>query len=221
MKNLTISSLLLAAAAFCLTGCQSQSTTETTATQPVAAPAAPATPTAPTTPTATATVMPAAPEATPIPAPTSGGVIRIAAGATTNVVDSEGNVWLPDQGFDGGDTIQRPDVQVTNTPDPMIYQAEHYGMDSFSWKLPNGKYQVKLHFAETYEGIQGPGERVFSFDVQGQKFDNFDVWQKAGGPLKAYVVTVNVDVSNGQLLINFTPNIENPQINGIEIIPMT
>lgn len=128
-------------------------------------------------------------------------------------------MWLADTGFDGGDVIQRPDVTVSNTPDPMIYQAEHYGMDSFSWKLPNGKYTVKLHFAETYEGITDVGQRVFSFDVQGQQFKDFDVWKEAGGPMKAYVVTCHVNVTNGQLLINFTANIENPQINGIEIIP--
>jgi hypothetical protein len=28
-----------------------------------------------------------------------------------------------------------------------------------------------------------------------------------------------VDITNGKLDIQFTPNIENPEINGIEIIP--
>lgn len=216
MKNPMIYSLLMVAAAFCITGCQSQTSTGSSAGQPAANPTAAAAMTLPPT----QTTMPTTPEAAPPTVPTTAnGIIRIAAGATDPVKDSEGDVWLPDQGFEGGDVIQRPDTRVTNTPDPMIYQAEHYGMDSFSWKVPNGKYEVKLHFAETYEGIQGPGGRVFSFDVQGQKFDNFDVWQKAGGPMKAYVVTVNVDVTSGRLVITFTPNIENPQINGIEIIP--
>jgi len=42
---------------------------------------------------------------------------------------------------------------------------------------------------------------------------------KAGGPRKAYVETVGVDVTSGQLDITFTSNVENPQINAIEIIP--
>lgn len=92
-------------------------------------------------------------------------------------------------------------------------------MDSFSQKVPNGKYQVKLHFCETYEGITGPGDRVFSFTVQGKQFKDFDVWVKAGGFAKAYVETVPVDVTNGELDITFTPQVENPQINAIEIIP--
>src|SRR3974390_3245656 len=92
-------------------------------------------------------------------------------------------------------------------------------MDSFSWPVPNGKYDVKLHFAETFEGITGPGQRVFSFNVQGKEFKDFDVWVKAGGPLKAYVETVPVDVTDGKIKVTFTPKVENPQICAIEIIP--
>jgi hypothetical protein len=146
-------------------------------------------------------------------------VVRIRAGSTTNWTDSQGNMWGPDQGFSGGDTDERPDVAITNTTDPDIYRAEHYGMDSFSTPLANGKYLVKLHFAETFEGIEGPGQRVFSFNVQGQEFKDFDVFARAGGPFKAYIVSVPVEVTNHKLTITFTTQIENPQINGIEIIP--
>jgi hypothetical protein len=92
-------------------------------------------------------------------------------------------------------------------------------MESFSQKLPNGKYQVKLHFCETFEGITEAGQRVFSFDVEGKAFKDFDVWAKAGGATKAYVETVPVVIADGQLDIKFITQIENPQINGIEIVP--
>jgi translation initiation factor 2 alpha subunit (eIF-2alpha) len=92
-------------------------------------------------------------------------------------------------------------------------------MSSFSYKLPNGKYIVKLHFAETYEDITGPGQRVFSFNVAGHEFKDFDVWAKAGGAKRAYVETVNVNITDGKLDITFTTNIQSPEINGIEIIP--
>jgi hypothetical protein len=94
-------------------------------------------------------------------------------------------------------------------------------MDSFSCPLANGKYLVKLHFCETYDGITGPGQRVFSFNVQGKDFKDFDVWVKAGGAQKAYIESVPVEITNGKLLITFTGKVENPQINGIEIIPET
>jgi Malectin domain len=145
--------------------------------------------------------------------------IRIKAGKSQPVNDAEGNVWLADQGFEGGQTIERPDIQIANTKNPDLYRAEHYSMDAFSWPVPNGKYTVKLHFAETFEGITGPGERVFSFNVQGQEFKDFDVWVKAGGPMKAYVETVPAQVTDGKIKVTFSPKIENPQICAIEIVP--
>ena len=148
-------------------------------------------------------------------------VIRIKAGKSEPVKDAEGNVWLADQGFEGGRTIERPDIQIANTKSPDLYRAEHYSMDSFSWPVPNGNYVVKLHFAETYEGITGPGERVFSFNVQGKEFKDFDVWVKAGGPLKAYVETLPIEVTDGKIKVTFTPKVENPQICALEIIPLS
>jgi DNA-directed RNA polymerase subunit RPC12/RpoP len=145
--------------------------------------------------------------------------ICIKAGPSDPFTDSEGKVWLPDQGFVGGQTANRPDAQIANTKSPAIYRSERYSMTSFSYPVPNGKYTVKLHFAETYERIIGPGQRVFSFNVEGHEFKDFDVWAKAGGALRAYVETVSVEVTNDELDISFTPNVENPLINGIEIIP--
>jgi hypothetical protein len=151
--------------------------------------------------------------------PPAAKTIRIKAGKSEPVKDAEGNVWLADQGFEGGQTIERPDIQIANTKSPDLYRAEHYSMDSFSWPVPNGKYLVKLHFAETFEGITGPGERVFCFNMQGKEFKDFDVWVKAGGFLKAYIETVPVEVTEGKVKVTFTPKVENPQICAIEIIP--
>ncbi|RXK55321.1 hypothetical protein ESB00_05330 [Oleiharenicola lentus] len=145
--------------------------------------------------------------------------IRIRAGTTKDHTDENGVVWLADQGFNGGDTIDRTGIVVANTKTPSIYTAERYSLSGFTRKLPNGKYTVKLHFAETYEGIYGKGERVFSFNVEGREFKDFDVTARAGGVMRAHVETVEVEVKDGQLDITFTHNIENPEINALEIIP--
>ncbi len=92
-------------------------------------------------------------------------------------------------------------------------------MTSFAWKLPNGRYTVKLHFAETFEGINGKGERVFSYNVEGKDFKDFDIFAKTGGANRAYIETVEVEIKDGQLDITFTPKVENPEINALEIIP--
>ena len=108
---------------------------------------------------------------------------------------------------------------VTGTKDPGLFSSEHFSMTAFSCKIPNGKYLAKLYFAETYEGITAPGQRVFSFNVQGKDFKDFDVWVKAGGPNRAYIETVPVEVTSGEFRIVFTPKVENPAIKAIEILP--
>jgi hypothetical protein len=189
-----------------LAGCQS-------ASEPAAAPQPQA-----TTPSAVVAAT-----ATPVPAPADPSkpqpIVRIKAGVTEPFKDSEGNAWLPDQGFRDGDTIVRPDLKIENTKTPSLYMSERFGMTSFTYPVLNGKYLVKLHFAETYEGITGPGQRVFSFNVQGHEFKDMDIYVKAGGALHAYVESVPVEVTDGNVHITFTANVENPEINAIEIIP--
>ena len=108
---------------------------------------------------------------------------------------------------------------VTGTKDPAMFTSEHWGMTAFSVKIPNGKYLAKLYFAETYSGITGPGQRVFSLNVQGHELKDFDVWVKAGGPNRAYIETVPVEVTRGEFRIVFTRQVENPAIKAIEIVP--
>lgn len=142
--------------------------------------------------------------------------------------DKAGNVWQPDQeksdtnkwGADYGQTIERPGLNIPDTNCPLIYESERYSMDDYKFDVPSGKYTVILHFAETYEGIYGEGERVFSVSINGKKvLDNFDVYKDAGDFNKPDVKTYkDIEPVDGQIVIAFAYNIENPQINGIEII---
>ncbi len=145
--------------------------------------------------------------------------IRIKTGIDKALTDETGVVWQADRGFKDGETIERPELAIAKTKTPSVYRAERYSMTAFSEPVPNGKYTVKLHFAETYDGITGPGQRVFSFNVEGKNFKDFDVWVKSGGFAMAYVETVEVEVKDGKLDITFLSSVENPEINAIEIIP--
>ena len=206
-----------------LAGCQSGqagSASDSKAAGASPAPAVAKAPEAAPSPAAPATPPQAKSEQATVPATKQ--VVRIKAGLGTSYKDAAGNVWLPDQGFDGGETIERDgDLSIANTADPAMYRTEHFSMTSFTYPLPNGKYTVKLYFAETFEGIEAPGQRVFSFTVQGHEFKDFDVWVKANGPRKAYIETVPVEVSGGKLEITFKAQVENPEVNAIEIIPET
>jgi enterochelin esterase family protein len=154
--------------------------------------------------------------------------LRVDCGAFEPFTDKFGNVWAADQelgagktwGAEYGSTIDRPAVGVTGTEIVRIYETERYSMESYKFTVPNGKYTVRLHFAETFEGIYGPGERVFSVSVQGKEVaKDLDPFKAAAGALKPLIKEVKgVSVENGQLVIGFTANIENPQICGIEIL---
>ena len=155
-------------------------------------------------------------------------VIRVACGAYQPYTDRDGNLWLPDQVKAPGASLSPPDgmtveraeeFEVPDVAFPQIFRTERYSMSKYELNLPNGKYTVRLHFAECFTGIRGVGQRVYSFAVQGQKPEkDFDLWKEAGGPYKAIRREYKgVEVTDGKLRITFTPNIENPAINGIEI----
>jgi hypothetical protein len=156
-------------------------------------------------------------------------VLRVCAGATKPYKDHAGNVWQPDKeykkgggyGFVGGDTIDRgSDMKIEGTQDPYIYRTEHWSMDDFFAEVPNGKYTVRMHFAETYEGIDSEGPRVFDVKLQGAVvLAGFDLQKLGGGVQKAIVKEFKgISVTNGILNINFVSKLQNPEINGIEII---
>ena len=169
----------------------------------------------------------ATPSAATAPEPAKKFVLRVDCGAFQPYKDKFGNVWSADQelgagktwGADDGMTMDREGVGITGTDMPRIYETERYSMGSYKFTVPNGKYTVRLHFAETFEGITGPGERVFSVSVPGQEvLKDLDLF-KTVGLLKPLVKEYKgVPVENGQLVIGFTPNVENPQICGIEIL---
>jgi hypothetical protein len=151
------------------------------------------------------------------------------ADGTQPYTDKDGNVWQPDRVMTGtldwgavdGQTIQRSTLAIQgDTKCPTIYQSETYLMSAYKFKVPNGKYTVKLHFAETYEGISGAGERVFSVSLNGKEIlKDFDPFKAAGAfatpVVKKYEAVEPVD---GVITIGFTANIENPQICGIEVL---
>jgi enterochelin esterase-like enzyme len=178
------------------------------------------------TPTTVAATRPSAPSAA-VSESAKKFVLRVDCGAFEPYKDKLGNIWAADQewdagktwGADDGLTIDRPDVGITGTDFPRIYETERYSMGSYKFTVPNGKYTVRLHFAETFEGITGPEGRVFSVSVPGQAvLKDLDLF-KTVGFLKPLVKEYkSVPVENSQLVIGFTPNIENPQICGIEVL---
>ena len=174
-----------------------------------------------TTKPANVTATPAANASTPAkPAQASNQkIIRVRAGNGPDYKDKAGNTWEADHGFADGQTVDRDaSLAISGTNDPDLFRTERYSMTAYSFPVPNGRYKVNLYFAETYEGITGPGQRVFSFSIEGKEHKDMDLYKESGFA-KVKVVSETVDVKDGKLDITFTPNIENPEINAFEIIP--
>ncbi|HET6252220.1 MAG TPA: malectin domain-containing carbohydrate-binding protein [Tepidisphaeraceae bacterium] len=147
--------------------------------------------------------------------------VRIDAGSPTAVRDPRGNTWEAESGFDGGQTVDRGPVAVANTDFPDIYRTERWAMTGWSRHVPNGKYAINLHFAETSEHINDGHPRIFSVIVQGNELRDLNVAKEAGGNNKALVKSFHVTVADGRLSILFQhgKTDDGPEINGIEIVP--
>jgi hypothetical protein len=168
------------------------------------------------------------PAEAPKPAPTTGAkfVVRVNCGGA-EYKDKAGNTWAADQDFTAGkwgavdgSTSDRTGQGVKGTDNPTIYETERYSMESYKFTVPAGTYTVTLHFAETYDGIGAAGDRVFDVSINGKAvLTGFDPFKEGNGANKAVVKTFkDIQPANGLITIGFTPKVENPEINGIEIV---
>jgi hypothetical protein len=151
--------------------------------------------------------------------------IRIIAGRTAAYRDRTGDLWLPDRDYFGG----RPSNlgnDVSNLPEAGVYSGQRIGHFHYSIPVPTGEqYTVKLHFVERWFGIQnqnvgGVGSRVFDVSCNGQVLlRNFDIMREAQGtPLVKTFMHIE-PTPQGKIELYFTPGVNYPMVNAIEIIP--
>ncbi|MDA0168656.1 Ig-like domain-containing protein [Solirubrobacter taibaiensis] len=151
--------------------------------------------------------------------------IRINTGGPAYVAAS-GVTFAADANFSGGSTASTTQ-SISGTADQALYQNERWGNFSYAIPVANGRYDVRLHFAETYFGTAvagGAGSRVFGFDVVDTALnpdlsgiDSF----AAAGARGAHIRTVpNVQISDGTLnLRSVYGAADDPQVAAIEVIP--
>src|SRR5499427_1440989 len=146
--------------------------------------------------------------------------IRVNAGGP-NYVDSLGQTWSADSGFNGGMTASTSNT-ISNTNDPTLYQTVRYGLGpssfDYTFRVPNGNYNVVLKFAEIY--WTGVGQREFNVGINGtQVLTNFDVVAAAAGAFKAIDKTFPVSATNGTITVQFSPGAaDNPLVNAIQVL---
>lgn len=111
----------------------------------------------------------------------------------------------------------------TGFPDA-IFSRERYNTNAvpnnmkWTFPVPNGEYVVRLLFAEVFSGASTPNAREFDVQIEGVTvLTNHDQVELYGFNT-AGVETFTVDVTDGNLNIDFIKKIENPNIKGIEVI---
>jgi len=140
--------------------------------------------------------------------------------------DHLGEVWMPDNYFHGGRRSTRQPQQIQGTPDAALYIAQRFG--HFSYSIPvaeNGRYTVKLHFAEIWftapASTGGVGSRVFDVYCNGTTLlKDFDILKESGGIGSRPVIKVFHNVlpsPQGKLNLTFVPIHNYALVTAIEV----
>ena len=88
----------------------------------------------------------------------------------------------------------------------------------FTIPLPNGNYTVNLYLGNSYAGTSQIGNRIFDIFIEDILVqDDLDLVETFGHKV-AGMIAYPIIVNDGMLNIRFGNNIENPLINGIEVI---
>jgi len=152
------------------------------------------------------------------------GTIRVNAGGD-RYVDARGRIWSADSGYSNGhDSLYKKAVSGTN--EDLLYRSRQYADRdpsdpalTYRFSLKNGKYKVRLHFAELKADYHKLGGRILDVAAQGRVvISNLDVFREAG-PNAALVKTITVDVTSQQLTLKFLQVVGSPYVSAIEILP--
>lgn len=151
------------------------------------------------------------------PPPTS---YRLNAGGG-DFVDGEGQQWTGDDTVINAGNAASTQQSVAGIAPAQMITTERYKLpgSNLTYDLPlaDGRYTVRLHFAEVYSQITGPGQRTFDVSAEGQSLMTaYDIYGDAGFA-QAVEKVFTVDVTGGSLELVFSHGVQNPKVCGIEV----
>jgi non-lysosomal glucosylceramidase len=148
-----------------------------------------------------------------------------------NYTDGQGNIWLADQAYGGGNawgyvtagsTNDWYTGEITLTNDDELYQSERWSgsgntLLQYNADTGNGMFEVELHFTEGF--CTAAGCRQFNIALESLTVEtNLDIYAETGAQRAALVKTYYVEVTDGTLNINLTQGSADwPLINAIRI----
>ncbi|MCU0343538.1 MAG: malectin domain-containing carbohydrate-binding protein [Ignavibacterium sp.] len=122
--------------------------------------------------------------------------------------------------LDGTSASYSSSLQISGTDEDIIFQSEKYGMVTYKIRLPNGRYDVELMFAENFFDL--PGKRIFDvYFEQNRVIENLDVFSIVGNNAAYISEITNIEINDGVLDIQFAEKIDNAFICGIVITPVS
>jgi malectin (di-glucose binding ER protein) len=153
------------------------------------------------------------------------GRARIICASSNEYIDKKGNRWLADQQYTGcgaygnigANFADRGMLPIEGTELDRVYQTEAYGGHViYKIPVPKGKYNIYIHFAETYVKNKRPGCRQISVKTEHILHpDKIDPLTLAGGWAKPYVMEVkDLPVYDGIIDIEMTGGVG---VSGIEV----
>jgi hypothetical protein len=81
--------------------------------------------------------------------------------------------------LDGTSASYSSSLQITGTDEDIIFQSEKYGMVTYKIRLPNGRYDAELLFAENF--FDSLGKRIFDVYLeQNRVIENLDIYSLIG-----------------------------------------
>ncbi len=169
----------------------------------------------------------------------AGGPNYTAADGTEYAASGTAGVFTGGSETTAGDAGIPSNLAIGNTDDGTLYQSELYGSSAqdtpsapnVSAAVDNGTYEVTLQFAEIYQGVSssddpdstGPtdgtdeNDRLFDVTVEGQQvLTEYDIYSEVG-PANASDKTYTVEVTDGELNINFEAINDNAKISAVKV----
>jgi len=152
------------------------------------------------------------------------GVVRIKTGDISGLTTSTGLRFGSDVYFEGGTAkgINPPDAPVKDlitvvAAEPRLYDSYREGDFAYHVPLPDGRYNVTLHFVEPV--ATKAGERVFDVRANGTTVArNIDVFAGAGGQRKGYTRSFHTKVAGGVLSLDFHASKGQALLSACEIV---
>lgn len=151
---------------------------------------------------------------------------RVTASAD-GITDRAGHTWSARPTRFGAPNISSglAGKEVEGTDDDELYRTNGWGSVGYLLDVPEAAtYHVRVLMAEDF--FREPGARVFDIVAEGKTVAaNVDIVKAVGDKGRAYDLTVDVPVTDGELSLKFVARVNNPLVSAIEVtapsVPLT